>query len=57
MHEQEIEKLQKKMDPYLKQIQDLAAQMGVLGAKMQLDQKPFQQFSEQIGKLGENWVP
>ncbi|NBA76904.1 M48 family metalloprotease [Emticicia sp. ODNR4P] len=52
MHEQEIEKLQKKMDPYLKQIQALSAQMGVLGAKMQLEQKPFQQFSEQIGKLG-----
>ena len=51
-HEQEIEKLQKKMDPYLKQIQDLAGQMGTLGAKMQIDQKPLQQFSEQIGKLG-----
>lgn len=52
MHEQEIEKLQKKMDPYLKQIQVLSAQMGVLGAKMQLEQKPLQEFSEQIGKLG-----
>lgn len=51
-HEQEIEKLQKRMDPYLKQIQDLAGQMGSLGAKMQIDQKPLQQFSEQIGKLG-----